>query len=66
MVDPELDDPCNLDLAPDNKHKAKISGGSPYGIELPCLGTDPSSSMKSTAFRWSTICASRSRGIGNR
>jgi hypothetical protein len=41
MVAPELDDPCNLDLAPDYKHKANISGGSPYGIELPCLGADP-------------------------
>jgi hypothetical protein len=40
-VDPDLDDPCNLDLAPDRYHKANISGGSPYGIELPYLGADP-------------------------
>jgi hypothetical protein len=40
-VDPELDDPCNLDLAPDYLHKANISGGAPYGIELPYLGADP-------------------------
>ena len=38
MVDPESDDPCNLDLAPDYKHKANFSGGAPYGIELPYLG----------------------------
>ena len=41
MVDPELDDPCNLDLAPDYLHKANFSGGAPYGIELPYLGADP-------------------------
>jgi hypothetical protein len=40
-VDPELDDPWNLDLAPDYLHKANISGGAPYGIELPHLGADP-------------------------
>jgi hypothetical protein len=40
-VAPELDDPCNLDLAPDYLHKANISGGAPYGIELPYLGADP-------------------------
>lgn len=40
-VDPDLDDPCNLDLAPDHHHKANISGGSPYGVELPYLGADP-------------------------
>lgn len=40
-VDPELDDPWNLDLAPDYLHKANISGGSPYGVELPHLGADP-------------------------
>jgi hypothetical protein len=37
----ELDDPCNLDLAPDCLHKANISGRAPYGIELPYLGADP-------------------------
>jgi hypothetical protein len=41
MVAPELDDPCNLDLAPDYLHKANISGGAPYGMELPYLGADP-------------------------
>jgi hypothetical protein len=40
-VDPELTDPFNLDLAPDYLHKANISGGGPYGIELPFLGADP-------------------------
>jgi hypothetical protein len=40
-LDPELADPCNLDLAPDYLHKANISGGGPYGIELPFLGADP-------------------------
>jgi hypothetical protein len=40
-VDPELADPLNLDLAPDYLHKANISGGGPYGIELPFLGADP-------------------------
>jgi hypothetical protein len=40
-VDPELDDPCSLDLAPDHLHKANVSGGSSYGIELPYLGADP-------------------------
>jgi hypothetical protein len=40
-VDPELDDPWNLDLAPDYLHKANVSGGAPYGIELPHLGADP-------------------------
>jgi hypothetical protein len=40
-VDPDLDDPCELELAPDHYHKANISGGSPYGIELPYLGADP-------------------------
>jgi hypothetical protein len=40
-VDPDLDDPWNLDLAPDYLHKANFSGGAPYGIELPYLGADP-------------------------
>lgn len=40
-VDPDLDDPWNLDLAPDHLHKANISGGAPYAIELPHLGADP-------------------------
>lgn len=40
-VRPELRDPYNLDLAPDRFHKANISGGAPYGIDLPFLGADP-------------------------
>lgn len=40
-INPELADPFNLDLAPDYLHKANISGGGPYGIELPFLGADP-------------------------
>jgi hypothetical protein len=40
-IDLELADPFNLDLAPDYLHKANISGGAPYGIELPFLGADP-------------------------
>jgi hypothetical protein len=38
---PELRDPFGLDLAPDYLHKANISGGPPYGIELPFCGADP-------------------------
>ena len=40
-VDPELWDPIELSLAPDYLHKANISGGPPYGIELPFHGVDP-------------------------
>lgn len=40
-VDTDLDDPWNVDLAPDQLHKANISGGQPYGIELPYHGADP-------------------------
>ena len=40
-VDAEIAEPFNLDLAPDYLHKANISGGGPYGIELPFLGVDP-------------------------
>jgi hypothetical protein len=39
--DPDLVDPFALDLAPDFYHKANISGGPPYGIELPFFGADP-------------------------
>lgn len=39
--DPDLVDPFRLDLAPDYLHKANISGGAPYGIELPFFGADP-------------------------
>lgn len=61
-VDPELDDPWSLDLAPDYLHKANISGGPPYGIELPHLGVDaifmneqhglPFVNYLRLAFRW--------------
>jgi hypothetical protein len=40
-IDPELVDPFSLVLSPDHLHKANISGGGPYGIELPFLGVDP-------------------------
>ena len=40
-VDPEIAGPFRLDLAPDRLHKANISGGAPYGIELPFHGVDP-------------------------
>ena len=40
-VDPDLDDPCSVELAPDHYHKANVSGGSPYSIELPFFGADP-------------------------
>jgi hypothetical protein len=40
-LDPEIADPFFLTLAPDYLHKANISGGAPYGIELPFLGADP-------------------------
>lgn len=40
-VHPEFCGPYNLDLAPDYLHKANISGGAPYGIELPWVGADP-------------------------
>ena len=39
--DPDLIDPFDLDLAPDALHKANISGGLPYGVELPFFGADP-------------------------
>lgn len=40
-VDPELTDPFKVDLAPDYLHKVNVSGGAPYGIELPFHGVDP-------------------------
>ncbi len=40
-IDPELWDPVSLDLAPDYLHKANISGGAAYAIELPFYGADP-------------------------
>jgi hypothetical protein len=33
--------PLRIDLAPDYLHKANISGGSPYCIEVPFFGADP-------------------------
>lgn len=38
---PEVAGPYRLDLAPDFLHKADISGGPPYGVELPFHGADP-------------------------
>lgn len=40
-VHPEFADPYSLDLAADHLHKANISGGAPYGVELPFAGADP-------------------------
>src|SRR5262245_42372239 len=39
--EPELLHPFRIDLAPDYLHKANISGGSPYCIEVPFPGADP-------------------------
>ncbi len=39
--DPELRDPLALPLAPDALHKADISGGPPYSVEVPFAGADP-------------------------
>lgn len=54
--------PLRIDLAPDYLHKANISGGSPYCIEVPFLGADPLFSTERhelpfldylrLAFRW--------------
>ena len=38
---PQLLDPFSLYLAPDYLHKADISGGPPYAIDMPFLGADP-------------------------
>ena len=38
---PELIDPFSLQLAPDYLHKADISGGAPYAVELPFFCADP-------------------------
>ena len=40
-VDLELRDPFELQLAPDYLHKANISGGVPYSVQLPFSGIDP-------------------------
>jgi hypothetical protein len=37
----DLDEPYTVMLAPGRFHKADISGGAPYGIELPFAGADP-------------------------
>ncbi|WP_119302699.1 hypothetical protein [Dongia deserti] len=37
----DLQHRLRIDLAPDCLHKANISGGSPYCIEVPFLGADP-------------------------
>lgn len=39
--DPDLVDPFFLSLAPDDLHKANISGGPPYGVNLPTTDIDP-------------------------
>lgn len=39
--DPEICDPFSLSLSPDYLHKANISGGGPYAVEVPFLGADP-------------------------
>lgn len=36
----DADDDFTLDLAPDNYHKADISGGPAYGVEFPCPAAD--------------------------
>jgi hypothetical protein len=67
-IDPELNDPCKLYLAPDRLHKANTSGGEPYGVELPFLGADPVFADEEhalpfidylrLAFRWAAFPAS--------
>ncbi len=39
--DPDWDEPLRIDLAPDDLHKANISGGDPYAILVPFRGGDP-------------------------
>jgi len=39
--EPDLLHPFRIDLAPDYLHKANISGGGPYCIEVPFPGADP-------------------------
>lgn len=41
LLDPDLAEPFFVDLAPDRLTKANISGGGPYGVELPFAGADP-------------------------
>lgn len=41
LLDPDLAEPFFVDLAPDRLTKANVSGGGPYGIELPFGGVDP-------------------------
>jgi hypothetical protein len=33
--DPDLIEPFYIELAPDDLNKMNVSGGSPYGVELP-------------------------------
>ena len=40
--DPEYPYPFPLPIAPDALHKQNVSGGEPYGIDLPCAGADAS------------------------
>jgi hypothetical protein len=40
-IDPDLTGAFSLDLAPDDLHKANVSGGPAYAIELPFYGVDP-------------------------
>lgn len=40
-AEPDWIEPFQIDLSPDYLHKADISGGVPYGIELPFWGADP-------------------------
>ena len=44
----------NLDLAPDDYHKANISGGSPYGIVLPGHPIDPMFACDHFSMRFTT------------
>ena len=59
--EPDLLHPFRIDLAPDDFHKANISGGAPYCIEVPFPGADPLFAS-GTSCRSSTTCASRSAG----
>ena len=40
-ADPGRFEPFDLALSPDELHKIDVSGGPPYGIELPFFGADP-------------------------
>jgi len=47
-------------------HKANISGGGPYGIELPFLGADPDFVNEAHELPLSTTCVSLSLGRASR